>query len=110
LTTTLSTSEQEGADEIFADLLERYGDRPLLAKAMLRAAGLRRRTGSRLGSGSKPMIVIAPDGRTVSGDQYYDALKARIEFRRQGLGGTVTLGGVELIDTPEDDATEVEEP
>jgi hypothetical protein len=56
------------------------------------------------------MIVIAPDGRTVSGDQFYDALKARIEFRRQGLGGTVTLGEVELIDTPEDDATEVGEP
>ena len=105
LTAALSASEQERADELFAELLERYGDRRLLVKAILRdERELRRRTGSRVGSSNKPMLVIAPDGRTVSGDQYYDALRARIEFRRQWLGGTVTIGEFELIDTPEDEA------
>jgi TPR repeat protein len=111
LTTSLGAEEQERADGIFAELLERYGDRPLLVKAILRdERELRRRTGSRLGTGIKPMQIIAPDGRTVSGDLYYDALKARIEFRRQWLGGTVTLGEFELIDTPEENASDNEEP
>lgn len=111
LTGELSASEQQRADEIFAELLERYGDRPLLVKAIRRdERELRRRTGSRVGSGIKPMLVVTPDGRTISGDQYYQALADRIEFRRQWLGGTVTLGEFELIDTPEDEATEAEEP
>ncbi len=56
------------------------------------------------------MLVIAPDGRTVSGDSYYEALKARIDLRRQWLGGTVTLGEFELIDTPGEETAEHEEP
>jgi hypothetical protein len=50
------------------------------------------------------MLVIAPDGRTTSGDQYYEALRARIKQRWQWLGGTVTLGEFEVIE-PEDEAS-----
>jgi TPR repeat protein len=110
LSAELPDAEQQRADAIFAELLARYGDRRLMVKAMQRdERELRRRTGSRLGSGIKPMLVIAPDGRTISGDQYYQALKARIELRRQWLGGTVTLGEFEIIE-PEDEAPESEDP
>lgn len=102
---TLSDSEQARADELVAELIEQYGDGPLLVKAIRRdLRELKNRTGSRLGSGSSPMLIIYPDstGESISsGDTYYDALEARIRYRIQMLGGTVTLGELNLIDVPE---------
>ena len=44
--------------------------------------------------------MITEDGRNLNGDEYYAAIEARIFYRTQLLGGTVTLGELELIDTP----------
>lgn len=106
LSETLSERERERADVIFAELQERYGDRQLLVKAIRRdMRELRRRTGSRVGGGTSPTRVITEFG-TITGDQYYDALEARIQLRTQILGGNVTLGELELIDTPEEEPSE----
>lgn len=106
----LSASEQERADAIVAELWSRYGDRRLLVDAVQRdLRELKRRTGSLLGGGTSPSLVITEDG-TRLGDQYYAALKARIEFRTRMLGGNVTLGQFEVIDAPEEDESDSEEP
>ncbi len=107
LSDLLDASQQQRADEIFAELQQRYGDRELLVKAIKRdQRELRNRTGSRVGGGTSPTLVILDDGRTLTGDQYYDAIDARITYRAQLLGGTVTLGELKLIDTPSEEAAE----
>ena len=102
LTLELDETERERADEIVAELWERYGDRTLLVQAIRRdERELRRRTGSYVGGNIKPTNVLTGNG-TVTGDQYYGYIEARIRFRLQLLGGTVTLGEFELIDDPEE--------
>ncbi|MEE4175200.1 MAG: hypothetical protein V2I57_13190 [Xanthomonadales bacterium] len=102
LTRELDEEERLRADEIVAELMERYGDRTLLVRAIQRdERELRRRTGSYVGNNTKPMNILTGNG-TVTGDQYYGYIEDRIRFRLQLLGGTVTLGEFELIDTPED--------
>lgn len=102
LTLQLDEAERQRADEIVAGLMERYGDRTLLVRAIQRdEKALRQRTGSYLGNNTKPMNVLTPSG-TVTGDQYYQYIEDRIRFRLQLLGGTVTLGEFELIDDPEE--------
>ncbi|NRB71805.1 MAG: sel1 repeat family protein [Xanthomonadales bacterium] len=101
LSDMLDEADQQRADEIFAELQQLYGDRVLLVKAIRRdQRELRNRTGSRVGGGTSPTRVITEDGRNLNGDEYYAAIEARIFYRTQLLGGTVTLGELELIDTP----------
>lgn len=111
---TLSATEREQADELFAELLARYGDWRLHVEAVRRdMRELRRRTGSYLGSYSGPMLVAFPSNSfrgLETGEQFYGALEARIEARLQLLGGNVTLGQFELIDTPEEASADGEEP
>lgn len=111
---TLDESEQARADALVVELMNRYGDRPLLVRAIRRdMRELKMRTGSYLGAGSSQLRILSPDSTgttTQSGDDYYDILKARIALRTQMLGGNVTLGEFELIDTPEEESVEAEEP
>lgn len=103
LTLELDEEERRRADEIVAELVERYGDRTLLVRAIRRdQRELRRRTGSYVGNNIKPMNVLTPNG-TVTGDQYYGSIEDRIRYRLQLLGGRVTLGEFELIDDPEEE-------
>jgi hypothetical protein len=110
---TLDESEQARADEILAELMERYGDRRLLTDAIRRdLRELKNVTGSRTGSRSSQLVIVIPTstGDTViNGEQYYRAIEARIEYRTQLLQGNVTLGEFELIDTPEGEASPEEE-
>jgi len=111
LESKLTDSERHRADTLMVELEARYGDRRLLARALRRdERELRNRTGSRLGAGTSPMLVVAPDGTTISGDQYYQILEDRIAYRRELLDGTVSLGEFELLDAPEDEAPDAEEP
>ncbi len=103
LTLELDEAERRRADEIVAELVERYGDRTLLVRAIRRdQRELRQRAGSYIGSNIKPMNVLTPNG-TVTGDQYYGSIEDRIRYRLQLLGGRVTLGEFELIDDPEEE-------
>lgn len=106
LTLELDEAERQAADGIVAELIKRYGDRTLHVRALHRdERELRRRTGSYVGNNIKPTNVLTPNG-TVTGDQYYQYIEDRIRFRLQLLGGKVTLGEFELIDTPEEQSEE----
>ncbi len=97
----LDASQHAQALAIHEGLLERYGDRTLLAQAIKRDEfSLRMKTGTRTGADVAPMRILLPSGRTVEGNRYYDHIEERIEFRTQLLGGTVTLRELELIDEP----------
>ena len=106
----LSPPEQERADAILAELMVRYGDRTLHIRAVRRdLRELKRRTGSLVGGGTSPTRMITGNG-TTTGDQYYHALRARNELRTQLLGGNVTLGELEVIETPEGEPAESGDP
>lgn len=93
----LAASEKARSDELFLQLRKEYGDLSLLMRELRKDyETLRARTGSRLSSGSSPMLVVAPNGSAQSGSNYYGRVQKRIQSRLDYIANHTEI---EIIDT-----------
>ena len=95
--------QMQHSDRVYRSLCERYCDVAVLLSVIREdLAELGQSTGSRLGAGGMPGVII--DGRTgrqMSGDEYCGRIRQRLETR---LGALAKLTGAEHLATQPDAA------
>jgi hypothetical protein len=84
LIVSLTPEQMEEHDTVYRDLRKRFGDLPLVMRAVRQDYEiLRQSTGSRLGPGTSPVMVVDMRNRGVmySGADYYRRVEARLKSR-----------------------------
>ena len=95
----------------FIELRKRYGDLPILMQAVREdVERLKNRTGSRIGSGSSPVMIIdVRQGRTLgAADTYYEEVEDRLQARLEMIA-RYTETEIAEIDVNTLDLDELEE-
>ena len=92
----LEPTERARADQLFLQLRREFGDLALMMRELREDYELlRERTGTRLGSGTSPMLIVEADGRTQSGSSYYGEIEKRIKARLDYISRATKI---EIID------------
>ena len=96
----LDSAQAASSDEQFLRLRKDFGDLALIMRELRKDYELLQdRTGTRLGSGTSPMLIVGADGRTQSGTSYYGEVEKRIEARLEYISRTTRI---EIIDISPD--------
>lgn len=90
--------DQARSDALYLELRREYSDVVLLLEYIQQdLAAMTVRTGSRLSGGSGPVTIVDPRvGSSVSGDEYFRRLRARIESRLKFVSQQVGDPGIAM--------------
>ena len=106
---SLDEAERAESDRLFIELRKQYGDLALLVKAIRHDHDeLEKTTGSRLSSGSGPMVVVDMSGGSSAGPDYHRQIERRLQARLDHIAQYSELG-IEDYDVKTFDIDEVEE-